>query len=239
MRSFVGDKAGFVGMASIFVVTLVLGLPLACGSSDATASDPDAGSSSGASGSGGTDSSSGMTTPDGALPPGCVTVGPNKAKSAVSKPREGITTVAWTAPENVLAQDDVRATAILSEATPATDDLHVTGFGFDVPAGARISGVDVALRRQSPDIGTRDDEVKLITGGMSVGRFKFTKSPWPSSAAGTHHYGGPTDAFAAELKGSDVSREDFGASFSAKLDMGAISGDPAIDYVEIKVTYCE
>lgn len=220
-------------MASVFVVTLVA---FACGGSDASVDSTDGGASSGSSTSGGTDSSSGMTS-DGA-PPGCVTVGPNKAKSAVSKPRDGATSVAWTAPENVLAQDDVRATAILSEATPATEELHVTGFGFDIPAGARIAGVDVALRRQSPDIGTRDDEVKLITGGKSVGTFKFTKSPWPSSAPGTHHYGGPSDAFGADLKGSDVSRDDFGASFSAKLDMGAISGDPAIDYVEVKVTYC-
>ena len=234
MRFFVGERAGLVGMAGVLVLTV---LAFACGTSDSAIEENDGGASSGASGaSGGVDSSSGMTT-DGA-PPGCVTVGPNKAKSAVSKPREGVTTVAWTAPENVLVQDDVRATAILSEATPATEELHVTGFGFSVPDGARIAGVDVALRRQSPDIGTRDDEVKLITNGMSVGRFKFTKSPWPSSAPGTHHYGGPNDAFAAELKGADVNREDFGASFSAKLDTGAISGDPAIDYIEVKVTYC-
>jgi hypothetical protein len=158
---------------------------------------------------------------------------------ATSAPRAGMTTASWSSPENVLAQDDKRAQAILSEAVPATDELHVTGFGFTVPAKARIVGIEVDMRRQAVDPGATDDQVQILANGAPVGRYKFTKAAWPSSAPGTHPYGNESDAFATTLTGADVSKDDFGVSVSAKLDVGAISSDPAIDFISVTIHYCE
>lgn len=225
-------KRVLVGLAPAAAVLVALA---SCSGSDGGSADGEDGGSSGSSGSNG---SSGTPIPkDGA--PGCASIGPKNASSATSTPRDGMTTAAWTSPESALGADDARAQAILSTSVAATDELRITKFGFSVPAGARITGIEVDMRRQAKDIGAIDDKVQLIQGGNPVGRYKYVNTAWPSSAAGTHPYGGESDTFGATLTGADVSREDFGVSISAKLDVNAVSSDPAVDVVTMTVHYCE
>lgn len=220
-----------VGTACVAIVALV-----ACSSSTgdgaSSSGDTDGGSSGTSSGSSGT-----PVPKDGA--PGCASIGPKMPGAATSVPRAGMTTAAWQSPENALKQDDVRTQAILSEAVPSTDELRVTKFGFAVPAAARIVGIQVDMRRQAVDPGAIDDKVQILAHGEPVGRYKYVNVFWPTSAPGTHPYGGASDNFATTLTGADVSKDDFGVSVSAKLDVGAISSDPAIDFIAVTVHYCE
>src|SRR5690348_10715472 len=79
-------------------------------------------------------------------------------------------TTAWTNPANILAVDNSRATITRTiSGTTNSDDLIATGFGFSIPAGATINGIQVDMDQLSINDGVSDRGAKLLKAGAAVG----------------------------------------------------------------------
>jgi len=166
------------------------------------------------------------------------TVGPNNA-GAGSDVTFGNT--AWSNPGNITAVGTPYATVSLS---PGNNShyLQGTGYGFGIPAGATINGIQVVVNRmgtQNLGFGIQDYHVYLVKNNViQTGTEKAnTSSNWPTSLA-TATYGSSGDTWGlAGLTGADIDNANFGVALSAHGG-GLISAFTAtVDYIQITVTY--
>lgn len=224
---------------------VLLALPLlaaSCGSSEEKpADDGSTSSSSSSSGGSSSSSSSGGTSSGGSsgLSGGCpaIAVGPKTATVVTSVPRSG-GGIAWTDLDNVKSVDDAFAKTTLA-AGEESEELRLTGFGFELPPGVVFQGVEVELKRQAPDGGIADGIIALVGVPNQVGRGKFIATPWPTSIAGTHHYGQATDTWGMDLNPPDVTTPDFGVSLWVKRADGPESATALVESIQVRVFYCE
>ena len=78
----------------------------------------------------------------------------------------GIGSVAWTSPGNAISSDNNYASASVDGTT--TNYLRCLNYGFAVPAGATINGIEVNVERKSDrtqNNGSADDAARLVKGG--------------------------------------------------------------------------
>lgn len=119
--------------------------------------------------------------------------------------------------------------------------LKTTGFGFAIPAGAVIKGIEVSLERagltSSPGEVVADLSVRIVKAG-AIGSFeRASPDTWPPGPlSDTATYGGPADLWGDTWTASDVNAADFGFAIAAYY-AGAVSGVAAIDSIEITVRY--
>lgn len=150
-------------------------------------------------------------------------------------------TKVWTNPTNILAVDSSRAIVIQTLAgTVTTDDLIATGFGFSIPAGATINGIQVDMDQLSSNDGTLDVGAKLLKAGAAVGTSQTaTGSNW-SSLGGTATYGGSTNLWGTTWTAPDINSSNFGFVIAASIAAaGGTGGSEAAesDWVKITVFY--
>lgn len=141
--------------------------------------------------------------------------------------------VAWTSPGNITANDAFVAQVSLG-AGETSDYLYATDFGFSIPSGAAIDGVDVNIYRYG--MGNCEDYlVRLIDDtGTRVGDNKaLTGFAWPGLMTG-NTYGTPTDDWSVSLTPAMVNDSNFGVALQATSAAGATA---LVGYVEITVHY--
>ena len=96
--------------------------------------------------------------------------------------------------------------------------LKATNFNFNIPAGATIQGVTVAVNRSSTGTASpyiRDNSIRLIQQGNIVGSNRAQATDWPTTM-GTATYGGLTDTWGTTgLSVSDINNSNFGVALSA------------------------
>ena len=145
---------------------------------------------------------------------------------------------AWTNEANITASDDSRATCN----GPTCTYILATNFGFSVPAGATIDGVEFKIEMNDGGGNFSDTPTYLVVGGaVQTGT---TDQQYCDSACilGTdtvHTYpqsGGSTDTWGNSLDAADVNASDFGVAFSFSK---ASAGTMGVDYIEGKVYYTE
>lgn len=135
----------------------------------------------------------------------------------------------------VTASDDQRATRVLSTGQ-ISSELSVHGFGFNLPVGAEILGIEVRIERRGTGSGNdiRDNVVRLQTEvGTLVGTNKATNSSWPS-ADEVAVYGGPDDLWGTTFTRAQVNASQFGVEVRAR---GAAAGTAEVDHIQMTVTY--
>lgn len=208
----------------------------ACGSDTATTGEEDAGGSSVLPQ---TDSGGGTVTETDA---GCKKVGPLSGSVAKSVPRDGVTGgLPWESPENGKVPDNTFAKVTLGVGQQS-EMLKVTGFGFAIPAGVNVTGVEVEFKRQATDAGIVDGLIELtFDKGRTSGRPKYMFTSWPRAIVGTHHYGAPLDRWGNDVFAEDVNSPEFGVEIWAKReeDAGTDPLDGLIDSLRIYVHYCD
>jgi|GEM_PF-2506144 hypothetical protein len=138
-------------------------------------------------------------------------------------------TVAWTGPGNITtAGNSVYATASLTDTDGSGQDvvthfLKATNFGFAIPAGATIVGIEVKFERFAlitNNAGLDDLAVRLLKAGVLTGTAK-SGVPW-SSTKSIDTYGSSSDLWGATLTPSDVNNANFGVVLSAELFATAV-----------------
>src|SRR3989338_3008015 len=108
----------------------------------------------------------------------------------------------------------------LTNALPANGAsmlLVLTGFSFDIPAGATIAGVAVSVtRRSTSSSGTfvRDAAIELV-GGFGTSSSLASEDVWPATIAAAA-YGGPAALWGGSLTPDDVNAAKFGLAIAAQ-----------------------
>jgi hypothetical protein len=236
--------ARLVMACALLGATAAAGLVLACGSDGASAiADEDGGGDSGTT----LDSSERpddeetdgpfMSHADAGCP--LKFVGPNPGTVASSVPRVGAAgAVAWETPGNALTVDGQFARAVLDD-DQVSEHLRVTGYGFNLPATAKIKGVVVQLKRQGGNA-VVDGNIELWLDGAPSDRPKFVASGWPK-AIGTHHYGQEVDTWGSDLTPEIVGKPGFGTEIYAKRRVDAGTGPVAAEVESLLITvwYCD
>ena len=144
----------------------------------------------------------------------------------------------WNFTGSVLSSNDewaVVGNAIAGESMR----LDVTDFGFAIPSGAEVVGIEVRIERNG-DALAKDVAIRLLKAGAPIGDNKAdTSTAWPLfSVAGDVNadYGSASDSWGAELTANDVNDADFGVSIKVTSH---VASEGAVDHVQIKVTYRE
>lgn len=144
-------------------------------------------------------------------------------------------TVAWTNPGNILASDDVQASALCSSCQ--SHYLKATGFGFTIPGGATISGITVEIEKANGGVGgpTNDTRVRIVKGG-AIGATDKSEGPnWPTNDAYST-YGSGSDLWGETWTSTDINSATFGVVIAHIIGLVG-PPTPTVDHIRITVTY--
>jgi len=124
-----------------------------------------------------------------------------------------------------------------SQGLLSSNYLIATNFGFNIPDGAIITGIEVSMEKKADfNNEVRDDVVKLVKSGSVVGDNKASSVNWVTTEE-TTLYGGSSDLWGLSLTESDVESSNFGVALSARIISGGGYNTPLVDAIKVKVYY--
>ena len=154
-----------------------------------------------------------------------------------------IGTLTWTDPSNATGSGTGDyATVVATTGSEYTHYLKMTNFGFAIPAGATIDGVQLQIRNAGIPSGGGNfawNAVRLVNASGTIGSANKATGTLSSSFT-TASFGGSADTWAGEASAIDWNDADAGCAISVGTTPG-VSGDSYlyIDHVQIIVTYTE
>lgn len=165
---------------------------------------------------------------------GPTSIGPIPAGLVVDDATVG--TRAWTTPNNARFSDDATASISAMVSGEESHYLLASNFGFDIPAGAAITGFTVqAERRASGSFNVVDNYVRIVKGGNIGAQDRATGPAW-SGFDSTSSYGGASDTWGLAFTPDDVNASNFGVAFSARYAAGAAgNGYAYVDQIRVTV----
>lgn len=140
----------------------------------------------------------------------------------------------WSNPGNATASDGTFATVSLANSRE-TRELLLTNFGFTIPSGASINGIETHVNRRASRGGIQDAEHKLYNAAHVGDDKADTVTDWPTTAT-ERTYGSDSDDWNAGLTVSDINSTDFGVLLRGANNSGA-SETLDVDYVSLTVYY--
>lgn len=161
--------------------------------------------------------------------------GPNNAGTGTNVNTTG--TISWTNTGNITAADGTSATAAITT-NATTNYIQGTSYGFSIPTGAIINGIEVIINRKtSANNGgriTKDNIVRVIKNGTIITATNYaTATSWPTTFA-TATYGSSTDLWGTTWTPADINATNFGAVLSVTANNSLTA---SVDYIQIKVYY--
>ncbi len=114
--------------------------------------------------------------------------------------------------------------------------LLLTNFGFEIPAGATIDGIEMQFYRGDPDGSSYDNVIQLIIGGSQTGNNKKVAGEWPASPGWSGSYGSSSDKWGTTPTAAQVNGSDFGVAIKANIEWYAKA---RIYAVKLTITYTE
>ena len=152
---------------------------------------------------------------------------------------------AWWNVDYIKADDANEASCFNGNIGMESDLLEGTDYEMDVPEGATIDGIEVAIkwRGQSCDI-TR---IKLKRGDGSMGSTNKSPNTAVPGSATTSTYGGAADlwgqSWAAKASGNTDADNVNSVNFGASIAMRLLNDDPVagtyVNFIEVTVHYTE
>lgn len=114
--------------------------------------------------------------------------------------------------------------------------LLATGFGFTIPTGARIDGIEAWVERNaSASNALSDNEVYLLKAGAPVGT-NVAGSTLYGTSDQTAAYGADTSLWGTTWTAEEINAGNFGLQFRVDSDTPS-SLNASVDYITIRVTY--
>lgn len=141
---------------------------------------------------------------------------------------------AWTSPENVTADDGSYATNSPSAVT-GVENLQATDFGFEIPAGATIDGIELATEMKDSANGNFNVARLVKDGATPVGDDKAPDVEVPATDT-VYTLGDASDLWAESWTADEINASTFGSTFD--FTAGSFFG-LSVDYVTITVYYTE
>lgn len=145
----------------------------------------------------------------------------------------------WVNPGNALALDSSYATVSLGAITNHRSKwLAVTGFGFNVPTGATVTGVEVQIdAHASVDPAVKVGGIMVVYNGAQIGSTGGTLGSYWQTTDRLETYGGQGELFfTGSLTPTQVNSSTFGISFYA-VNLTSTSKTASVDRVRVKVYY--
>ena len=156
----------------------------------------------------------------------------------------------WQEPDKAKAEDGEATKCLnsgpkyLGETKNLTSNfLNVTNFGFAIPEGATIVGINAEIRRkatyQESYRSVADQIVSLVIGGERKATDYSAAGIW-DAAYKTVAYGGSADLWGETPTPAQLNAENFGIALQAYLhvhDSGAVAAE--VDHVRITVYFTE
>jgi len=148
-----------------------------------------------------------------------------------------IGTVAWTTPANATANDATYATVALSN-NAQSNYLVATGFGFNIPSGATITGIIVEWEKKASSTSTnnKDNAIRIVKNGTIGTTDKSNTTAWGNVSDVYTSYGSSTDLWGETWTAADINASTFGAVLSVKRT-STTSNTLSVDAVRITVYY--
>ena len=146
----------------------------------------------------------------------------------------GIGTVAWTSTAQVTTQNDVGAVGSLGGSSRESQWLVTSGHGFTVPIDARVTGIEVSVRRRSESARIADNGARLVVGGTVLATpDRAIAGAWSSTFSAVT-YGGATDLWGRTWTPAEINAAGFG--FALAVQHTGSGPDAAhVDHVTITV----
>lgn len=160
------------------------------------------------------------------------TTGPNSAGTGASDNGNG-GTAAWTNPDRITVSDNSRSQASVAAAA-TTEWLKATNFGFSIPTGDTIDGIQAGIEKRSGTASAiQDVDVKLVKGGTVQGANKAEAAAWPTVDTYSE-YGGAADLWDLSFTPADINATNFGVVISA---LGLLLAQATVDHIRITITH--
>lgn len=166
----------------------------------------------------------------------------------------------WANPGNAGASDDVYTEPpVVTGSSENTQYLRAQGFGFTIPTGVTIRGIQVDIERKefvaggappdpdrplegvsgNPNITIRDASIRLTKTGSAIGTDKAaTTTDWPQGSVGAAdryaNYGSQTDLWGTTWTPAEINAATFGVLISALVFPNSRA---QIDFVRITIYY--
>jgi len=147
--------------------------------------------------------------------------------------------VNWSNPGNITAVGTPYATANNLGAGANSDYLVATGYNFNIPANATITGIGVSINRYGPQnftIGCRDNSLYLVKNNViqTSGTNKASGTQWPNSFQSASY---TSDLWNLTWNVSDINNSNFGVALSVHSNRYLTVMAPQVDYMQITVSY--
>ncbi len=91
---------------------------------------------------------------------------------------------AWANFSAVTSSNNVSATVLLTSEANKSHYIRATNFGFTIPSGAVINGIELTVEKSEGNTGSAsivDSIVKLSKNNIYVGENKAKSTPWSTS----------------------------------------------------------
>ena len=149
---------------------------------------------------------------------------------------DSVGTVAWSNPENAKVSDNSYA-ELTTSSEADSEYLKATNFGFSVPGGSTIDGVEVSYEdRFSGTPSAGDIKLVLFYNGSVIGNPKDSDFVYDVDTIQT--LGNSNDLWGATLTVDKINSSSFGVAYYGEN----LNGSPLnfhIDHIQIKVYYTE
>jgi len=147
---------------------------------------------------------------------------------------------AWSNPGNIVASNDSRAVTATMSAGQTSQILRATNFGFSIPSGSTIDGIEVRIERSRTSSGgnqVQDNLIRLRKSTGQVGDNKAVGGNWPNNDTQTT-YGGDSDVWSSSFTVDEINNSGFGVDIRCERSGGTAAAG-GVDAVEIRVHYTE
>ncbi|MCX6747150.1 MAG: hypothetical protein NTU63_03400, partial [Candidatus Pacearchaeota archaeon] len=146
----------------------------------------------------------------------------------------------WSSPMNATTTDGKNASIASVPVGNKSVYLKATNYGFAIPLGSAILGINVTIRKSNSNVGRiRDLEVKLVKDGIIQATNKSSSASWGTNGQFTTiSYGGPENLWATTWTPEDINAVNFGVVFSVyNINAASAGADTRIDSILISVNY--
>lgn len=145
---------------------------------------------------------------------------------------------AWSNTNNIGADDSSTARATIPDGS-SSNYLKGTSFGFSIPTGATIDGIEVTLERSTQwSNSVKDTHARIVKSDASIGTTdKSNTNFWDNVGTEVITYGGSTDLWGESWAASDINSANFGFAVAADNVNCCFSSQSDIDYIQITVYY--
>jgi MSHA biogenesis protein MshQ len=144
----------------------------------------------------------------------------------------------WSNPTRAETSNDSYATASVDGTT--TDPLQCVDFGFSIPLGSTVSGIEVFVERRSSSTnngGSRDASLFLVKGGVSVGSNRATATIYTTGDVSEGH-GSSSDLWGTTWSVTEINAANFGTVFTATKPSSAGGAHTvSVDHIYVTVYY--